>query len=368
MEGEGGYGNPAHCAHPDKVRRTTLTEPAGYRRGKIGFNNAPKRVCDAYGSEPLPEGVSIPELPEDHAALLGSQGRYPYHGDAGCPYVTEEARLMAFEEGVEAGPGTRIAFVDISEMVRGSDGNPGEAVRDLCDMPRCEKALGFQVYDPNGYRVKVGMHPNGRDTQVWVRNDLVRHGTSAPLAPAQVATVFDLKRFNDDTYDCPHDKIDAVSDWLRGNTNNLGSRPLAGAIGPVRLGGSFRIIGPELVGEGSCADVWVYDKRLFNFEGGLEKPLGQLDVIPEGIIPCMDPYGIFDRAVNNISRTSLSSSSSLSERFNLMGILKPVEDDALRARGLGHEIRIGAVSWRGYHSMSGKFGKDFSEVADFSGE
>jgi len=356
------FDETAHCEHPQRFRRIKLGEyhGPGFSTLPSSWNIAKKTVCDGYESQPLPEDVELPVLNEGQAILLGTQYRDPYHADVNCPYVVEETRRLGSESPCLKRADIYIA--DISDMV------PGEIIREICDMPCCEKKLPFQqIYNPNGYRHRVGLKPDGSEPKKWVRNAIKPHGKNSDLTPEQAEAFFDLSRFNDlrsmEKYKrfkriTIHDEIVAVSDYLRKGCNWLGSRPLSEASNPVRLGGYHHIFDDELVGEESHADVWVYHDMLFNFEQGLPKPLAELDSIPEGILPCMDTKGVFRTA-------SRYGESYFSKRFSIDGILREIEEGDLFDKGLRHKLEIRAVSFHAHSHMWGEFGVGFEGLASF---
>lgn len=338
---------PAFCEHDERFRRVKIAEYwKGFFRG-TSRNLASYRVCDAYTSKPLPEGVIIPALPEKHAILLGTQFAYPYHADPNCPYVIEELRVKEGNKRAE------IQIMDLSEMV------PGESLRDICEMPCCESKLPFQIWSSD-YRREVGIKPDGREPRIWVRNGIVKHEKKVEMTPEEAEAFFDLTTFNPRDFGSIHHRISAVSDYLEG-CNRLGSRPLCEAVNPVQMDYNFHILKDSLVGVGSGADAWVYDERLFDYKKGLERPLRDLDKIPEGIIPCMDTKKIFRAAEN-------SSSKMIGGRYSVSGILKPLENEVLLAKQLTHFLDIREVSFHASDHWWGEFGIGFLGLASFDEE
>lgn len=347
----------AFCNHPERCRRVQIVRPWGSSWGTGKFrkftNLASMRVCDAYNSKPLPEGVTIPTLTEEQGIELGTQWFEPYHADVNCPYVLEELRFIASGGKTERGREGEIRLADLSEMVS------GQIVRDMCDMPCCERKLQFQIWDPNGYRTHVEIHPNGLDPKIWVRNGRVKHGRKSAMTLEEAEAFFDLNKFNNPKVGDIYKKISAVSYYLMNHANRLGSRSLSEAVNPVQLGNSLHILDSSLVGANSGADIWVYDERLFDFKNGILGPLGGLEQIPEGIIPCMDTKMIFRhlRRVEEVYRTS--------ETYHFYGILKPLENQTLLSKGLSHFVDIRAVSYHAHEHLWGEFGIGFSELASF---
>ncbi len=349
--------DPVLCNHSERFRGVKIVESfKGW--GNLGNSRytASQCVCDAYTHHPLPEGASLLIIPENHAILLGSQYADPYHADPNCPYVIEEARMLATTDtGITKR--AEIRFVDMSDHV------PGEVIRDICDMPCCETKLPYQIlYNPNGYRVRAKLKPDGSEPKVWVRNGIVKHQRKLDLTIAEAEVFFDLSKFNSPELGRQiHDRIIAVSNHLD-KSNWLGSRPLSEAANPVSLlYCRFHLLEDSLVGSDSGADVWVYDERLFDFKKGLERPLEQLDQIPEGIIPCMDTQKAL-RVARSYCRDCHSGT------YSVYGIVKPLDNKSLQSKGLTHFIEIGAIHFSGYEHMWGEFGKGFQGLASFHEE
>ncbi len=355
------FDETAYCEHPQRFRRVKLGEyMGGFSTMSSSWNIAPKRVCDGYESPALPEGVELPVLNGGQAILLGTQYAGPYHGDPSCPYVVEETRRLGSESPCLKRAEIRV--VDISDMV------PGETIRDICDMPCCEAKLPFQlIHNPNGYRHRVGLKPDGSDPIRWVRNEIKPHGKNSDLTIEQAEAFFDLSRFNDlgsmEEYKrfkriTIHNEIIAVANYLGNGCNWLGSRHLSEASNPVRLGNHFQFLDDKLVGEDSGADVWVYHDMLFNSEEGLPRPLAELDSIPEGILPCMDSQGVFRTA-------SFRGERYFNKRFSIDGILREVDEGDLLDKGIRHQLEIRAVSFHAHSHMWGEFGVGFEGLASF---
>jgi hypothetical protein len=356
MSGGSNSNEEANCCHPERFRKVRIAEYWQNWDGKRKNNNFVNvRVCDGYSSKPLPEGVTLPILSECQAILLGSQYADPYHADPTCPYVVEEARMIATTDtGITKR--AEIRLIDISEKV------PGEVIRDVCDMPCCETKLPFQLlYNPNGYRHKVKLKPDGSEPKIWVRNGIVKHERKVEMTIEEAETFFDLTSFATLKVGLGQiqDRIIAVSNHLH-KCNLLGSRPLSEAANPVYLG-YHHFLEDSLVGANSGADVWVYDERLFDFKKGLERPLEQLDQIPEGIIPCMDTQKAL-RVAHSYCRDCHSGT------YYVYGIVKPLDNKNLQSKGLTHFIEIGVIHFSGYEHMWGEFGKGFSGLASFHEE
>jgi hypothetical protein len=344
------------CNNDQRVKKIQITKNWYFGDGPESIAHV--RVCDAYKNKPLPKGLTPPTLSEGQGMLLGTQWRDPYHADPSCPYVIEEVRIIA--SGGKAGrcqrPG-EISFIDISEMV------PGQHVRDMCDMPCCENKLQFQIYDPNGYRTHVGIHPNGRDPIKWVRNGIERHGRKVKMTYEEAEKAFDLTRFNSPEFGEAHQKICVVSVHLDKNVNSLGSRPLTEADNPVALGRNFHVLEIPDENAKSPVDLWMYDERLYDRDAALKIPLLSLERIPEGILPCIDTKGVFRNLMHK-----RRPEYTLSERFYPMGILKPFEDPKLISKGLTHYLDIRAVAYHGHSHTWGEFGVGFSELESFHEE
>jgi len=183
--------DPVLCNNSERFRAVKIVESfKGW--GNIGSSRytASQCICDAYTPHPLPEGASLPIIPENHAILLGSQYADPYHADPNCPYVIEEARMIA-NGGSEILKRAEICFMDISDKVS------GETIRDKCEMPCCETKLPYQIlYNPNDYRVRAKLKPDGSEPRVWIRNGIVKHERKIEMTIGEAETFFDLSRFN----------------------------------------------------------------------------------------------------------------------------------------------------------------------------
>ncbi len=338
------------CGNKGRVRRVKLTKY--FSRGYMWGYGASKSLCDAFISRPLPDGIEKPVLHEGQAILLGSQFADVYHADPDCPYVIEELRGIHTGEGSDRLMGRpEIRITDMSEMV------PGETLRDICEMPCCESKLPFQIWKSD-YRSRWGIKPDGTEPEKWVRNGIVKHEKKVKMSLEEAVAVFDLKRFNSPEFGSIHGKISAVSNYLGENCNRLGSRPLSEAANPVWLDSYFDILEDSLVGPDTGADLWVYSKRLFDSKKGLEKPIGDLEKIPEGLILCMDTNGVFKSAQFHCERCYWGS-------FGIYGIVRETEDEVLLSKGVSHFIEIGAVSYQGYEHMWGEFGRGFNGLASF---
>ncbi len=347
----------ALCNHSERFRKVKIMAYWSGWGNRTGNYIASQCVCDAYTPHPLPKEINLPILPEHHAILLGSQYADPYHTDSNCPYVIEEARMLTINNG-DTGTLRRaeIYVCDISDKV------PGETIRDICDMPCCETKLPFQLlYNPNGYRARVGLKPDGSEPRVWVRNGIVKHERNVEMTIEEAEVVFDLSRFS--TLDKNlHLRITSVSDYLRKHCNRLGSRPLSEAVNPVHLGSSYHILDDPILVSNSGADVWVYDERLFDRKRiVLSKLLKDLEKIPEGIIPCMDVHKVFRNA------RSYCGDYESSGTYHFFGLLKPASPN-LASRGVNHLIEINAVKFHGYEHMWGEFGRGFNGLASFHEE
>jgi hypothetical protein len=353
---------PAYCNHPERFRRVKIAE---YFRGYFGDrgesrNIALGRVCDCHTPEPLPEGVSLPIVPEKHLILLGSQSRDICHADSNCPYVVEEARAaMAVtletikrEKLLDYLKRPGIHIKDRPDLV------PDETIGwQICEMPCCNNKLPYHTWRIDDYRRRVGIKPDGSEEKPWVRK-VIDHERKIVMTPEEAEAVFDLTRFNSSEFRDIHHRISAVSDYLHKHCNRLGSRPLGEAFNPVYLISGFHILKDSL--NKANADVWVYDGRLFDAKKGLEIPLEELERIPEGIVPCMDRHGVFSNARFHCQNEHFGS-------FYFYGIVKPSPEN-LALKGASHFIEIGAVKYRGYEHMWGEFGKGFNGLASFHEE
>lgn len=342
-----------YCCHPERFRRIKIAQYWSGISGGHSHNIASEMVCDAFTSNPLPEGVVLPVIPENHAILLGSQYADPYHADANCSYVVEEARMIA-TTGTGILKGAEIRFIDLSDKV------PGETIRDKCEMPCCEAKLPYQLlYNPNGYRARVRLKPDGSEPVIWVRNGIVKHERKKEMTPEETEAVFDLTRFNtlEVGFGRIQDRIIAVSNHLSEHCNRLGSRPLSESVNPVFLDSHYHVLKDSL-GKAN-ADAWVYDERLFDEKKGLEKPLEDLERIPEGVVPCMDTQRVF--------RNTRYYCRDLFGTYYFYGIVKPSPEN-LTSRGASHFVDIGAVSFHDTQHMWGEFGKGFNGLASFHEE
>ena len=168
--------DPVTCNHQERFREIKITAPWSGWGDNSSQHTASQCVCDEYNPHPLPEGTSLPIIPEKHAILLGSQYADPFHADPNCPYVVEETRMLG-ATGTGISKRAEIRFVDLSDMV------PGETLRDICDMPCCETKLPYQIlYNPNDYRKRAGLKPDGSEPKIWVRNGIVQHQRKLELS------------------------------------------------------------------------------------------------------------------------------------------------------------------------------------------
>jgi len=342
---------PSFCEHPERFRKIKIAE---YWRGFFGpgesHNLASQRVCDAYMSNQLPEGIEKVVIPEKHAILLGSQWEDIYHADPNCPYVIEELRMQ--KEGKKINHReAKVKYISISEKV------PGESINDICDMPCCESKLPFQILRSD-YRRHVGIKPDGTEPIKWVRNGIVKHQEKVSMTPEEAETVFDLSKFNSKEFGDVWQRISAVASYLHEHCNVLGSRPLSEAVNPIALSRCFNLLDHH-VNRG----FWVYNERLFNWRDQgeiLKKPIMDLEKIPEGIIPCVDTWGVFGNAI--------SCCPKYLGNFSILGLVKPLEDEFLLSKGATHFIEIGAVSYSGHEHLWGEFGRGFSKLESFDRE
>ncbi len=355
---------PAFCEHSDRFKRIKLGVYYGCSWSKGESENVvSKRVCDAYTPKPLPEGVSPPELPKENFILLGTQRKKIFHADPNCPYVVEELRLQT--SGDEGATSYRDkANVEVLEWLHLVS---GEVVgRELCEMPCCDSKLPYQTCRVDDYKRNVGIKPDGTEERIWVRNGIKPHEKKVEMTIKEAEAVFDLTRFSSPESESGqkysiHNSISAVSDFLFKNCNALGSRPLSEAVNPVSLHYcAFHVLEDSLVGENSGADSWVYDKRLFDYKKGLEKPLSELSTIPEGLIPCIDTNRVFKGALYHCKNQSGS--------FSFKGIVRESTNVVLVSKGVRHYLEIGAVHFSDWNHMWGEFGRGFSGLASFDAE
>jgi len=372
---------PPFCHNPQRLRKTKIAvyHPGSWGSPGSSDDVSSERVCDSYQHSPLlssdapritteqGEEVAL-GLSEGNGVVLGSQFADCIHVDPECPYVVEELRLVHSGESTEKYHRKgEVRVVDVSDTV------PGEEHQDLCDMPCCEKVLQFQILDPNGYRTHVGIHPNARDPKRFVRNGITKHGKEFDMTDEEAEAAFDVTKIAAEAAESGiHAQIIAVSDYLHKMTNRLGSRPLEEAANPVGLWpGAFHLLAaPKWLARDlhwvedstdTGADVWMYDERLFDSRIRLEKPLVQLDTIPEGIIPCIDERGVLsklERVYHNRSGESISP----------YGILKPIKTRALRSKGLTHFLDIMHVNYHAHEHQWGESGIGFSGTASFHEE
>ena len=359
--------NPAFCEHEERFRKIKIAEywPGFFGPGTSN-NIAPKRVCDAYASEALSEGVERPVLGEKQAMLLGSQGKDVFHADPSCPYVLEELKRIQDQDKSEDSRKQVLACYRPAIQMRDiSDKVQGEVVGGaLCEMPCCDSKLPYQTWRVDDYRRKVGIKPDGTEPRKWVRNGIVKHGNKVSMTLEEAAEFFDLERFNSREIGNVHRRISTVADHIHGNCNYLGSRPLSEAVNPVYLWISvFSLLKDPLAKSDNDAEFWMYDKRLFNPETKLEKPLKFLKKIPEGLILCMDKHYALRGAMSSCERHRC-----FSESFGIYGIVKELEDANLLSKGLSHFVEIGEVSVHASNHMWGEFGKGFGEMASFDKE
>ena len=343
---------PAYCENGERFRKVKIAEYwSGYFGPGESNNVAPNRVCDAYSSKHLSEGIEIPVLGENQAILLGSEFRDVHHADPTCPYVMAELRMQ--KEGSNARAGVHI--IDTSDMV------PGSTVNDICDMACCDSKSPYQIWRVSDYRRKAGLKPDGTEPMRWVRNGMVKHQRKSDMSVKEAEAFFDLGKFNSPEYGDIYRRISSVADYLREHCNVLGSRPLQEAANPV-YAWRYNLLDHSLVGTDTHADFWAYDERLFDSKKGLLQPIKDLEKIPEGIIPLSDPNKILAHAKN------MCDGCYLDQRYYIYGILRCLEDETLISKGLTHSIEIGAISFHGHEHMWGEFGKGFSELASFDAE
>jgi hypothetical protein len=336
------------CIHNDRVRRIQIATK--YAR------NPKRSLCDAFTSNPLPIGIVPLVFKKGEGAVLNTQFADCIHIDANCPYVTEEQRLAESGERSKMNRTGEVRIIDITEIV------PGDVQGDACEMPCCDNKLQFQIWDPNTYRNHVEIHPNGHDKIRFVRNGITRHGRISNMNYEEAEAFFDEAKQVAASEVEIHNQISAVSDYIHKYINFLGSKPLSEANNPVFLWGVFHPIAvpawlkdnfnwqhiQDSVNTG--ADIWMYDKRLFDIEKGLDKSLAELQRIPEGILPCIDSR----RVLRDMKR--VDENYRIDECFYLSGILKPLENNILLEKGLSHFLDIREVSYHAYEHYWGNPG------------
>ncbi len=362
----GGISNeePAYCEYPERFRKIKIAEYwEGWSHG-TSHNIASERVCDVYASKPLLREAIAPELHEKQVILLGTQSKDVAHADSNCPYVVEEIRKTM----VPKADNKNNPFAYLTE--------PGVHIRDrsnlvpeettgwqICEIPCCDEKLPYHTWRVDDYRRKVGIKPDGTEKKQWVRNGIIKHEKKVEMIIEEAEAVFDLERFNSDESGRIHNQIVAASGHLRANCNWLGSRPLSEAINPVCSSNRHSILKPSLIGLGDTgADFWIYDDRLFNIEEGLERPLNELERIPEGLIPCMD----FGR----ILKEAYAEWRADWGTYSIYGILRELkpDDEILFSKGASHFIDVGAVNYHGHEHWWGVSGKGFRKMASFHEE
>ncbi len=355
---------PAFCEHEERFRKIKIAEYWGSCFSNPSRNVAAERVCDAYTSKALAEGLEIPVIQEKQAILLNSQWRSIWHADPNCPYVVLELRMMddkeknPEEKDISKGkPG--IETIDISELV------PMEVVgAEICEMPCCESKLPYQTWRIDEYRRKVGIKPDGSGPRKWVRNGIVKHGNKFSMTLEEAAEFFNLERFNSSEFGDRWKQISTVADYIHKKCNVLGSRPLSEAVNPVRLWSAVcHLLKDPLAKSDNDEEFWFYDKRLFNPEIKLEKSPNVLEKIPEGLILCRDVHYALRKAM-----TSCERHRCFSEWFSIYGVVKELEDSNLLSKGLSCFVEIYEVSVHAANHMWGEFGKGFGKMASFDRE
>jgi len=343
------------CNHQERLTRIKIAEYwRGWSRGN-SHNLANVRVCDAYTSQPLPDGISLPIIPEGHAILLGSQYADPFHADSTCPYVIEEARMIA-TNGTGIIKGAEIRVVDILDMV------PGESIRDICEMPCCESKLPYQIMaSPDNYRKRAGIKPDGTEPIIWVRR-VKDHKRKFNMDIEEAEAALDLTRFSGPKFKTIHDEIVEASNHLYNTCNLLGSKPLSEVANPVVVHpANYRLL-EQLSSEWNKPEFWMYDERLFDGKNKPNVPIRSLEVIPEGFILCVDTEKVIRFAKGEYHR------SILPEGHLMYGIVKPLSDESLIRRGVTHFVDIRAISCHDSNHWWGVYGKRFSKLACFDQE
>ena len=332
----------AFCNHEDRLRRVRLEPKVEDSPFYFGPSSI---VCDGYEAPPLPNGVTLPTLLDGQAISLFSQCNI-FHADPSCPYVLDELRMK--EEGNEK---AGFRTVDISNLVR------MEIISwDLCEMPCCDSRLPYQNWRIDSYKGKVGIRPDGSEEKVWVRK-VVDHERKVNMTIEEAEAFFDLSNFDGKDFRRVHDGISAASDYLRGGSNRLESRPLTEAANPVSLWGVHHFLSEPKKGIDGKLEVLVYDERLFDKRRIPKLSPGEL---PDGIILCRDTNNVLREA-----RYHVASVHSFSGTYYLIGIVRELDAHQEESRGLTHCLDIRAINYSGANHAWGIFGKGFNHMAFF---
>lgn len=348
----------AFCVHSERGRRIRIADY--FCDSRSSWYTARKSLCDAFISKPLSKGVEVPVLKEGQGFLLGTQWRDPYHADANCPYVVEEAR--AVEETKKPKPegdeGEKpLKFnkpeVHLVDSLKGSSWRG--ALRDICEMPCCESKLShFHIsHNPNGYRVRVGLKPDG--SEVYIRPpEHQEHETKFNLTADELREFFDLSKF---------DSADEAEKHLDEGCNRIGTRDFSKAVNPVKLyfaGDTWRLTARP----NGDYEMWLVDNRVYEprlrqkTPDGKVIPLKDLDVIPDGILFGLAKSGVLPWDIKNHSYLGLTA-------FHVYGNIRKVTPDLQVPKGVTHFIDVDAISYSdtGNSWMYGVFGQGFHHSA-----
>ena len=306
----------------------------------------PRSVCDSYSPHPSPP-EAFARAYKRQALLLDTQHRDIYHADPECPYVIEELRLgrtlASSGEKQRAG----VSIIDISDLVE------GEPIRGICEMPCCSSKLPYQILMPDPYRQITGIKPDGTEEKIWVRK-VVEHERKGCVVPSEAENIFDLRYFASDEFKGDTwERIHAAENYLWENSNALGSRPLNEAINPVRSSPHHHTLESPCQNPQRNLEFWIYDERLFDWRSWINSsrvPMRNVEMVPEGVIFCVDSKGIF----------RFKTLTGLYDGFSVYGNVKPVNAALGLPEGVSHFIEIGALSYNHLHNWtSGVFGKGF---------
>jgi len=326
---------------------------------------AEERVCSKYTSKPLPEGVEVPKVPDNHVIVLRRQDRGTdgsvIHADVNCPYVIEELR-QAFEERNLKDDDKPIYWRRAKVSFRDMSGTVPKEILPftfICEMSCCNSKLDYQ-FDRDNYRKKNGIKPNGTEEKIFIRKE-VEHEIKISNTIAEAEAFFDLSYFGANTIvagikrDFTKDYWFGVlesSRYLHICSNRLGSKPLSEATNPVQTDSYYHSIIRGLYrNQNNQLELWLKDSRLCDWNIKHPESIRSMEVVPEGLIPCIDTSGVF----KNFERRYFPAKPSF------FGIVKPVTEDLKLPKNITHYIDLRAITYSelGNGWMSGTFGKGF---------